>query len=246
MMFTKYLAVVSGDIDIRDYPSLLREIFRNTDPSKDLLFCRGPLDVLDHSSDTFAFGGKLGIDATLKTDGERAGNNVLKMPVRSDCDQILRRMTDERIITDFNSEAIDLDIPVIVVAVDNSDRKGKNAMIGDRIRAEWKKGSFCLLLIVDHKADVHNLFMVAWQMLGNSDPQRDHILIDGSVLIIDGTIKYFRQGGFPRKWPNIVSASEETIASINSKWESTGLGPVISSPSLTYKNLIQQGNDELT
>lgn len=245
MMFTKYMAVVSGDIDIRDYPSLLREIFRNTDPAKDLLFCRGPLDVLDHSSDTFAFGGKLGIDATRKTDGELTGNGVLKMPLRSDCDLIFRKMVEEKIITDYSSEAIDMDIPLIVISADNSDRKGKTGIIADRIRAEWKQGAVCLILMVDNKADVHNLFMVAWQILGNSDPLRDHTLIDGTVLIMDGTIKYFRPGGFPRKWPNIVSASDDTISSVDSKWVSAGLGPVIGSPSLLYKNLLQHGDDEL-
>jgi 4-hydroxy-3-polyprenylbenzoate decarboxylase len=245
MMFTKYLAVVSGDINIRDYPSLLREIFRNTDPAKDLLFCRGPLDVLDHSSDTFAFGGKLGIDATVKTDGERTGNIVVNMPVRSECDLTLRKMAEDGIITNYNSEAIDLDIPLIVVSADNSDRKEKASKIIERIKREWKKGAVCLILLVDHKADVHNLFMVAWQVLGNSDPLRDHTLIEGTVLLIDGTIKFFRPGGFPRKWPNIVTASDDTISSVDDKWGSTGLGPVIASPSIGYKNLLQTGNDEL-
>jgi 4-hydroxy-3-polyprenylbenzoate decarboxylase len=155
-------------------------------------------------------------------------------------------MTEDSIITDYNSEAIDLDIPLIVVLADNSDRKGKAATIADRLRGEWKQGSVCLILMVDHKADVHNLFMVAWQMLGNSDPLRDHTLIDHTVLLIDGTIKFFRPGGFPRRWPNIVTASDETISSVSSKWDSTGLGPLIASPSIVYKNLIQQGNDELT
>ena len=40
---------------------------------KDLLFTHGPLDVLDHSSDTFSFGGKLGIDATIKHPEEKTG-----------------------------------------------------------------------------------------------------------------------------------------------------------------------------
>lgn len=31
-----------------------------------MLFTDGPLDVLDHSSDRFAFGSKVGIDATRK------------------------------------------------------------------------------------------------------------------------------------------------------------------------------------
>jgi len=37
------------------------------DPRRDMLFTDGPLDVLDHSSDRFAFGSKVGIDATRKS-----------------------------------------------------------------------------------------------------------------------------------------------------------------------------------
>jgi 4-hydroxy-3-polyprenylbenzoate decarboxylase len=39
----------------------------NVDPRRDLLFTDGPLDALDHSSDRFAFGSKVGIDATRKS-----------------------------------------------------------------------------------------------------------------------------------------------------------------------------------
>ncbi len=66
MMFTKYLAVVSGNINIRNYRELILHIFANTDFESDIIFTRGPLDVLDHSSDSFSFGGKAGIDATVK------------------------------------------------------------------------------------------------------------------------------------------------------------------------------------
>ena len=71
MMFTKYLIVVNGDVEIRDYLSLAEFVFKNTDFSKDIIFSHGPLDVLDHSAESFAFGGKLGIDATEKTSEER-------------------------------------------------------------------------------------------------------------------------------------------------------------------------------
>ena len=73
MMFSKYLVVVSGDVDIRNYRKLVSHIFENTDPGRDLLFSPGPLDVLDHSSDAFSFGGKMGIDATIKQPEEIIG-----------------------------------------------------------------------------------------------------------------------------------------------------------------------------
>ena len=82
MMFSKYLVVVSGNIDIRNYSELVPHIFENTDLKRDLLFSHGPLDVLDHSSDAFSFGGKLGIDATIKHPEENAGREN-KTAIRS-------------------------------------------------------------------------------------------------------------------------------------------------------------------
>ena len=73
MMFTKYMVVVSGEIDIRNYRNFSQHVFTNIDFRRDLVFSHGPLDVLDHSSDSFSFGGKLGIDATIKLPEERIG-----------------------------------------------------------------------------------------------------------------------------------------------------------------------------
>lgn len=66
MMFTKAIVVVDADIDPRDLGEVLFRVTSNVDPRRDLLFTDGPLDVLDHSSDRFAFGSKVGIDATRK------------------------------------------------------------------------------------------------------------------------------------------------------------------------------------
>ncbi|HSN49747.1 MAG TPA: menaquinone biosynthesis decarboxylase, partial [Bacteroidales bacterium] len=76
MMFTKYLVVVSGDVDIRNYKELINHIFTHTDFGSDILFSRGPLDVLDHSSDSFSFGGKAGVDATVKLPEEMPGRDL--------------------------------------------------------------------------------------------------------------------------------------------------------------------------
>lgn len=66
IMFTKCVVVVDEDIDPHDLNEVLFRITSNVDPRRDLLFTEGPLDVLDHSSDRFAFGSKVGIDATRK------------------------------------------------------------------------------------------------------------------------------------------------------------------------------------
>jgi 4-hydroxy-3-polyprenylbenzoate decarboxylase len=38
----------------------------NIDPERDARFTMGPMDVLDHSSRTFTYGSKMGLDATKK------------------------------------------------------------------------------------------------------------------------------------------------------------------------------------
>jgi 4-hydroxy-3-polyprenylbenzoate decarboxylase len=63
--------------------------------------------------------------------------------------------------------------------------------------------------------------------------------------LIDGTIKTYRKGGFPRKWPNVVSSANETISAIDQKWESLGIGSFINSPSTRYIRLCRRGNDEI-
>ena len=67
MMFSKGIVVVDADIDPHDAQEVLFRITSNVDPKRDLLFTEGPLDALDHSADRFAFGSKVGIDATRKS-----------------------------------------------------------------------------------------------------------------------------------------------------------------------------------
>jgi len=66
MMFTKCIVIVDDDIDPHDMREVLFRVTSNVDPKRDILFTEGPLDTLDHASDLFAFGSKIGIDATRK------------------------------------------------------------------------------------------------------------------------------------------------------------------------------------
>ncbi|OGH94916.1 MAG: menaquinone biosynthesis decarboxylase [Candidatus Melainabacteria bacterium GWA2_34_9] len=66
LMFTKFVIIVDFDVDVHDISAVSWKIFNNTDPSRDCVITKGPLDVLDHSCDLLGFGGKMGIDATKK------------------------------------------------------------------------------------------------------------------------------------------------------------------------------------
>jgi 4-hydroxy-3-polyprenylbenzoate decarboxylase len=221
MMFTKYLVVVSGSVDIRNYRELILHVLDNTDFRADLVFTSGPLDVLDHSSDTFAMGGKLGIDGTIK------------MPEELKPDAERGRKSRD-------------DLPVAVVGVNQDESADSVERSREGFRNRETIDKFRIILAVDHTVDVNDMHLVAWQVLGNTDPKRDIEIISGKTLYVDGTIKAFRGSRFPRKWPNVVCSDENTIRKTDQIWHSLGCGPFIPSPSLKSSGLLREGADEIT
>ena len=66
MMFTKMIIVVDQAVDVQNMSEVLWKVFNNVDPERDIMIVKGPLDALDHSSNTAKFGSKMGVDATKK------------------------------------------------------------------------------------------------------------------------------------------------------------------------------------
>jgi 4-hydroxy-3-polyprenylbenzoate decarboxylase len=245
MMFTKYLVVVSGEVDIRNYTELLTHVFSNLDMSKDLMFTRGPLDVLDHASDNFSFGGKVGVDATIKYREENSGRTIVGKTDNLAVSRLSGDFTDKAIIKKYSIRLFNFGIPILIIAVNPSEDADVLEKAKLLFRTNDKEGIFRLILVVDHTVDTDDLHMVAWQLLGNTDPDRDHVYISPLSLFIDGTIKAYRKGGFPRKWPNVVCSGSKTISDVDRKWESLGIGDFVNSPSERYLGLCRMGADEI-
>ncbi len=66
LSLSKYIWVVDEDVNVHDMDEVLFHVTSNTDPRRDMVFADGPLDALDHAADHFAYGSKMGIDATRK------------------------------------------------------------------------------------------------------------------------------------------------------------------------------------
>jgi 4-hydroxy-3-polyprenylbenzoate decarboxylase len=66
MMLNKILVVVDKDTEVHDYNQVLWRVGNCMDAKRDTLIVDGPLDVLDHASPQWGWGGKIGIDATRK------------------------------------------------------------------------------------------------------------------------------------------------------------------------------------
>lgn len=245
MMFTKYLVVVSGDVDIRDYQKLFEHVFSNLTLSEDLLFPHGPLDVLDHCSDRFSIGGKAGIDATIKFSEEKPVQEKETAAGKIKTAETDYSFLNSDMIKGFNIKPFEGNIPIIIVGADRSADPDVIDKLAGLFSSKDPNGIFKLIVVVDHTVNTSDLHIVAWQLLGNSDPLRDHKFLSSGSIILDGTIKYYRKGGFPRKWPNVVCSGLETISGIDKKWKSLGLGEFVSSPSLKNITLIRPGKDEI-
>ena len=236
MMFAKYIVAVSGDIDLRNYKEVMEEVFRNTDFKRNILFYRGPLDILDHSSDTFSFGGKMGIDATVKTNEEKSGSGKGNSALQSDFTDI-KNLLDSKLIETFNINLACLEMPLLFIGVNKFCRPEIMDQLQGHLLDIQVPNLFKLIIAVDSSVDINNFHTLAWQALGNSDPVRDHVFLTDDCLFIDGTIKADYNLKFPRQWPNIVCSGVDTIKEVDKKWDDLGIGKFISSPSLKTHNL---------
>src|SRR6059036_439018 len=73
MMLAKTIVVVSERVNVHDLSEVAWRVTGNIDPQRDLVLIEGPMDDLDHAALRHRFGGKLGIDATEKTDTDGIG-----------------------------------------------------------------------------------------------------------------------------------------------------------------------------
>ncbi|HET7753679.1 MAG TPA: menaquinone biosynthesis decarboxylase [Anaeromyxobacteraceae bacterium] len=66
MSSTKTLVVFDDDVDVQDHRQCAWRAFANVDVKRDVVMVDGPVDVLDHAAPAFAYGAKMGVDATRK------------------------------------------------------------------------------------------------------------------------------------------------------------------------------------
>ena len=85
---TKYVIAVDPDIDIRNWDEVMWAMATRSDPERDLVLLEGtPVDQLDFASPRIGLGGKLGIDATVKTGAETQRRFVDKLTMPRDVEE---------------------------------------------------------------------------------------------------------------------------------------------------------------
>jgi 4-hydroxy-3-polyprenylbenzoate decarboxylase len=247
MMFNKILVLVDGEMKIQNYEELAKYVFKNINPATDIYFSQGPMDVLDHSCSKLGFGGKMCIDGTFKLDEEvdesyelRIKNEELKI------DLLLKESFGE--IEIVNSSLLAKQISCLIISV-KKNRKGHIKELHEQICLLKEIVGVKMILYVEHTVDANDLPTALWRFCNNLDPKRDsHInkrpttnlklQISNYTACIgfDGTRKTKEFDDFNRDWPNIIVADDETIKSVDAKWNELNIGKLIPSPSLKFKD----------
>lgn len=65
-MLAKCIVVFDEQVDVQNTTEAYWQMLGNVDWAHDVVIQDGPTDALDHASYRFAYGGKIGIDATAK------------------------------------------------------------------------------------------------------------------------------------------------------------------------------------
>ncbi len=241
MMFNKVMIVMDRNIDISDYREVMKVISQTVDPENDIFIAKGPADVLDHASKKFAYGGKLGIDATDKYPDEVEERLVTDVLIKVGTAAILKNYPE---VVQINETMKNQGLLIISV---KKDRKNHIRILHKSLMEAGLIRNIRFIIYAEHILDIDDFADVTWRVANNIDPARDCFFADDENgekfygLAIDGTRKYKALDGFDRNWPNTVTQNEETIKKVDEKWDQLGLGPFVPSPSLKYIKQLYPG-----
>lgn len=234
MMFNKILIVTDADIDLNNSVAVSRLICSEVHPVNDVIFNRGPVDVLDHSSSRFALGTKLGIDATTKLPGESYYENSEEIVFSENHPELSELSCNFTLVREK--------YPVLIIGIDKL--KVNLRAFHQQLSDTGALKGINWLVYVDPEAVGIRISDIVWLAANNIDPSRDCFYArDGNEqavlpMAIDGTGKSLVADGFKRQWPNVLVMDDKTIEEVDALWNKLNVGPFIPSPSLNYKVLV--------
>lgn len=228
MALNKCLFITDLDVDLTDFEKFAAISLINFNPKTDVYYSQGPMDVLDHASEKFTLGSKIGFDFTKK-------NNNQNFIAAKDFDLTEFLKIDKKIKN--ATHLLNLNIPILIVSV---SKKMNILNFATEILDKINLNPFKIVIFIDEKFNTADFYSVAWLVGNNIAPLRDTKIVTSSnykntVLFVDATTKMPEFDDFNRQWPDIVTMDFTTIETIDKKWESLKLGEFVQSPSLKYK-----------
>ena len=230
-MFAKVIVVLDEGFPITDFGAVWREVARQAVPGRDTLLTRGPIDVLDHSSRGWGYGGKLIIDATTKRP-EEVGSGASSRPGQAQDEvgpaaQAFPGGTEATALPTFALPTF----PGVLAQRQTGDgywfvsfdksAPGQTRALAEAFAAHPAARGVRHLLICDELTDVHDPQDVWWTVLNNIDPERDCWAV-GELLAWDGARK-LTGPDFPREWPPKIVMDPPVRDRVDALWHVWGL-----------------------
>lgn len=197
MSFVKHAIFVSNDApSLTNHVEITEYILNNFDINRDILITSGICDALDHSSPSFASGGKLGVNCT---NGLIKSN---KLEILPDCILLenIKTLYDE--IEDLRQYFTTTINPITLVTI---NKKTKVLSHIDSFNPKHTR----IIFVLDSNNDLDNLYMCIWRIVNNIDAKRD-VIIQNNIVLIDATKKGPLESHM-REWPDDVDCNIEVL-----------------------------------
>lgn len=238
MSWTKTVVIVDDDVDVHDHAAVMRAVGDHCVPSRDSELVRGPIDILDHAAPFLGGGGKIGFDATRKSnpaETHRALEGIAKQACESgEIEAVLgesARKTEGRVKQ--IAGVLDARVPPefggwwLLVRIAKREA-------GDGARLIKELGTLtaeCALprwtVIVGEESDLVHPDDALFHWMANTAPDRDRYLsVCGRRIAFDATPKLpgDEANGQPvREWPPLIAMSKEIRERVAGRWMEYGI-----------------------
>lgn len=197
MSFVKHAIFVSKDApNLTEHYEITKYILDNLDINRDILISSGICDALDHSSPSFASGGKLGINCTNYAPDYKH----LVILDNKELLESIRKKYDE--VEGLRQYFTNTKNPITLITIN------KTSLVLSHIDA-FNNDNVRIVFVLDSNNDLDNLYMCLWRIVNNIDAKRD-ILIQNNIALIDATKKGVLES-YTREWPDDVDCNIEVL-----------------------------------
>jgi 4-hydroxy-3-polyprenylbenzoate decarboxylase len=219
MSFCKALVLVDVSADLKNPHKLFQTILNEVDLDSDLYVTEGVLDVLDHSAPDPLFGGKLGIDATHRIQGEknRSQQKTSSIPSNETIERAIKAVSDH--LVGFHVPHLNVRNRLILFNFHKDDTLSGREL-AEQLLVHPNLTSFSIFALFDGHINLRDSSLVLWKVFNNVDPKRDLVRKNGRV-VIDAT-KKGPKDGHERLWPDDIVMDPQIVEKV--KRRATELG----------------------
>ncbi len=214
MSFVKTIVTVDAEVNVHDYEKVANLLLSKVDFQTDLFFSEGVLDVLNHASDQTLYGSKLGIDITIKIEGEPGYGKEASALTKTHT-----LPTPGQVIEAFQylkaCRILELQAPVLLVALDKTAPNQGGEFI-DSFLDHPDFSAIEIVIVLEGHVDTENISTVMWKLFNNLDPKRD-LHFQEERLGVDVTQK-FPEEGYQQHWPEEIEMTSEIKTMVDKKW----------------------------